>query len=517
MRKRTERGQALFLVLVAMSFFLIGAIGMAVDGSHLYAQRQMAQAAADAGAQAAIMSIFDHTNTTATNPFNPANGSFTCTTTDGRTPCVYAANNGFNTTADTVVVSFPCGTCVPGVSPSPDYPYAFAQVTVTRSVSTTLMRFLGPTASNVKALAVAAIVQNLSPVPIVVLHPTLAGSFSLGGTGNTTKVTICGGPSKSIQVNSNATAAKSGGNAVSIGGNPTIDLSKAGPADDGNCTTGTGADFGVTGGPVSASGIPTWLSPAGTTEHYLQPSSILNDPLENVTPPSRPGTNGTATALANSTNGCPAAPAKPCMLFTPGYYGANWCTVSCNNVATKISGSYYGIAVQNITAVFAPGIYYIDGGGFGNAANGNMLMATGLTDTTTGTSWTGNMLVYNTGTAALVAPFNVGANSNASLVGAPNNSTYQGILFFQDRSTPVQLFHSLGGNGSISLIGTLYMHRLGDWSKYQAVSIGGTPSSTTLIQGEIIVDTLALQGNGSIAMNLNPNLKLPVNQIALVK
>ena len=42
-----EEGQAVILAAVAMSIFLIGAIGLGVDGSHLYAQRQMAQTAAE--------------------------------------------------------------------------------------------------------------------------------------------------------------------------------------------------------------------------------------------------------------------------------------------------------------------------------------------------------------------------------------------------------------------------------------------------------------------------------------
>lgn len=111
----------------------------------------------------------------------------------------------------------------------------------------------------------------------------------------------------------------------------------------------------------------------------------------------------------------------------------------------------------------------------------------------------------------------MGANSNASLVGSPLGSAYLGILFFQDRSTPKQLDHTFGGNGSLSLLGTIYLHRSGNWLQYQGLAIGGTPSSSTLIQGEIIVDTLDLQGNGSIRMNLNPFLLLPINQVALVK
>ena len=77
-----ESGQAVLLVIVGLSIFLIGALGLALDGAQMYAQQQMARAAADAGAQAGILSIYRGTNATAPNPFgtgaNPA--AFTCST-----------------------------------------------------------------------------------------------------------------------------------------------------------------------------------------------------------------------------------------------------------------------------------------------------------------------------------------------------------------------------------------------------------------------------------------------------
>ena len=56
-RRKRETGQAAILLVLAMSVFLLGAVGLAIDGSHLYAERQMAQAAADAAAGAARVAI----------------------------------------------------------------------------------------------------------------------------------------------------------------------------------------------------------------------------------------------------------------------------------------------------------------------------------------------------------------------------------------------------------------------------------------------------------------------------
>ncbi|HEX6773504.1 MAG TPA: pilus assembly protein TadG-related protein, partial [Acidobacteriaceae bacterium] len=152
MRKiRDEEGQALVLVALAMSIFLIGAIGLGIDGSHLYAHRQMAQTAADAAALSAIEDIYEGTYSAGGTGFSIA--AFTCSTSDTRTPCAYAANNGFGTNAnDTVAISFPGS--VPGVSGlAAGFPAELVTAKVSRTVPTTLLRFLGPTSTTVSATA----------------------------------------------------------------------------------------------------------------------------------------------------------------------------------------------------------------------------------------------------------------------------------------------------------------------------------------------------------------------------
>src|SRR5919197_543294 len=109
---KAEKGQAILLVVVAMGILLVGALGLAIDGSQLYAHSQMAQAAADAAAMAGITSMYQGVNNPATNPTTgfATGATFTCSTTDTRLPCRYARMNGFgSTTADTVTVSFAKG------------------------------------------------------------------------------------------------------------------------------------------------------------------------------------------------------------------------------------------------------------------------------------------------------------------------------------------------------------------------------------------------------------------------
>jgi hypothetical protein len=331
-----------------------------------------------------------------------------------------------------------------------------------------------------------------APIPILVTHPFLSGSFSMSGN---PAVTICGGPHRSIQVNSTSSTANS-----SNGNKATIDLSHAGPPDTGNCLTGQGADFGTTGNQTT--------EPFGTftvgNGSWQPKASPIKDPLASVSAPPVPtntGNMGTYKPLADGTSGCPASPKKNCRLYYPGLYTS-------------------GIDGKNSTPVFVPGIYYIQSTqGFDCSANCDIYMATGFTDTYTGTGWSGNTLFYNTGptpTPTTAGPFNLSANGTVNLVGSPTGSTYQGILFFQDRNSAAQS-HTLGGGGQMTLQGTLYFNNTTmTATKYQSLSLQGGPGSGTTIQGEIITGTLSLGGNGSITMNLNSTAAYIVNEIALV-
>jgi hypothetical protein len=526
-KKKSEAGQAVLLVVAAMSVFLLGAVGLAVDGSHLYAQRQAAQAAADAAAQAGIVSIFN-----GTNAGNLASTSdYWCTTTDSTSPCVYARTDGYGVsaassncasttnTSDCIHVEPNAAVTVSKLSPA--FPINLVRVTVTRPVGMTLTKFVGLSKFNVSASATAAIVDVLAPVPIIVTHPTNPGTFAFNGG---VTIQICGGPGRSIQVNSTNSATQ----AIS-GGSNDVDLSRAGPNDPGNCTTGTGAGFGDAGGPTTATplfnlscvnlSLGTCTSP--TDVYYLGGTDAIDDPLAGVPVPPKPPAATPVTGVAASASTaisttyvssgsvtCPSSTAPGgCDFFTPGDYPSG--------ILAKGGNNYQ--------AYFFPGIYYIDSAGFRDGSNGNMAMYPGANaDTSTNGAGSG-MLVYNTGTGV----FKVGSNGSASLVGSDNTSVYKGILLFQDRSAPAHIQkntddHIIGGGGALSLTGTIYINNslatmIADATHYQLVQLQGGGGSGTLLKGEIIVNELLLGGSGTITMNLNPAAVAPVHQIALVQ
>jgi Flp pilus assembly protein TadG len=314
MHRRRNGGQAILVVIAAMSLFLIGALGLAIDGAQMYAHRQMAQTAADAAAQAAMMSISGGTNSTSAYPFgtgaSPA--SFTCSVTDGRTPCVYARDNGFGgTTADTVTVSFPA--TVPGVTlPSVSAPAV--SVTVVRTLKTGLIRFLGPATSSITAKGTAALVSTVSPSCVFALDSSAQNAFQ-ATNGTTVIVNGC-----SITVNSTNSVA------ATINGSSTV--------------TATAIDV-VGGIVVNGGGVANPTPTTGTTP--------VADPFASVPAP--------AVGACNYTN---YNPGFGTWTLNPGVY--------CGGITISNSS----------TAIFNAGTYIIKGGGInftgGSSVTGSGVM-----------------------------------------------------------------------------------------------------------------------------------------------
>jgi hypothetical protein len=293
-------GQAVILIVVAMSILLIGALGLAIDGGQMYAHRQMAQAAADAAAQAGIMNILDGTNATSAHPFGtgtPPIASSVCTTTDARTPCVYARDNGFGgTSSDTVTLSFPA--TVSGVALSSATVPAFA-VTVQRTLKTGLIRFIGAGAtSTITAKATAGLVGTVSPDCVYSLDPSAQNAFQ-ATNGATVALSGC-----AIAVNS------TNSDALTVSGGSIVSASA----------------ITVAGGVSISNGGST--TPAPTTG-----AASAADPLASLPSP--------AVGACNYTN---YSPGWGTWALTPGVY--------CG-----------GINISNgATATFAAGTYIINGG-----------------------------------------------------------------------------------------------------------------------------------------------------------
>jgi hypothetical protein len=390
--------------------------------------------------------------------------------------------------------------------------------------------------TDVRAFAECGVVLAQSPIPILVLHPTASGSLRLDGTPD---ITIYGGPTRGMQVNSSsATAVNTGGD---------IDFSLGGP-------NNTGSDFGVFGASAECCNYN-----GGTTGSWITGTAPIADPLSQLPAPAQPANALASTHVNHGMWGCPRPDAGPnpgCTYYQAGYYPT-------------------GIQIQNETAIFGPGLYYISGGlDLDSNSTVRPAVGVGISDPD---GYAGAMFYMvppyincsgitssvcigsNSGTASACTtpgvnspngcvdsfdttpltlslrceatsqlPGIVPASVNGNVLMAPCYGPYgdplgasnpigvqRGILFFQSRSTATGASGQFGGGGSLLLAGTMYYHQCVtsgadtgtgcSSSAYNAtLSLAGNSGSSTYILGQIIADRLNMNGNPVITMVLNP-------------
>lgn len=371
-RGKKQSGQVMLFVLLGLGIFLIGAMAFAIDLSNMWFNRQSAQTAADAACTAAAMDML----VGATNGTMPSNANFTpsskntydCNSASPLpAPCSYASLNGFSssisqssansgTLGDNVFMDFPAGSTVAGLTlpPTTVTGAPLVRVKIASNFPTWFAGMLkGMSKQSTGATSICAVIEATSPIPILVLNPTISQAFSTQGNPN---VAIIGGPSKSIQVNSSSTTA------TNIGGSADVNLCAGGGTYCGSAM-GTWGSESVLGGFYSSTATCSSNRPAGapactatqTAPQWNSPSAPIADPLASQTAPSIPTTiqTGPYAQAPAGTQGCPLTSGK-CDVYGPGYYPS-------------------GIQVKGGASIFDPGIYYLVGnpgcGGGKNAAS----------------------------------------------------------------------------------------------------------------------------------------------------
>ncbi len=574
-RLRGEAGQALVFVVLALGIFLLGAVGFAVDMANLWFHRQAAQTAADAACTAGAMDLLADASNGTTNQGGftaTAAAGFDCNAHPTYAPCQYAALNGYNSsipvsspsTGNNVYLNLQAAASAPpGVTAPPpallNGIVPFIRVDVLDNTQTFFSSMLsGRGNAAVRAMAVCGLQQAQSPIPIIVLHPTLSGSLSISGTPT---IAVLGGASRSIEVNSSSATA------VSMGGNAGINLECGG-------NSFTGSSLGVWGGPQShtySSGncpgtpIPPTF-PTGGGGFYPGATGSwgsgppIADPFAQIAAPTTTGMT-TYTApyqtipAGQTTNGCPD-PAG-CDEYAAGYYPN-------------------GITVKNKTAIFDPGVYYLNHGlalqansivrpstvtpAAPNNIGGTMFYLTGSPQTPPCSGQSGLVCVGSNSGKSGLTPFNTSlvqcpggpapdpnlglpSTLSGNVLLAPCTGPYgdalgqfRGILFFQDRSSDVG--GGWGGGGGFLLAGSMYFHMCNSsgtgtgCSATVCTNIGscaagtsfgsnfalqGNSGSSSYVLGEIITDTLNMGGTPTINMALNPKAAYNVLKVSLLQ
>ncbi len=565
---RSERGQAAFYLTLVLSIFLIGGVGLAVDMSNLWFHRQSAQNAADAACTAAAMDLVNYANG-GTSPgstgFTPGS-SFNCSTNSSKAVCQYAAFNGYtasgltaNTPSTEVAISFPSSvagvqscsaTPTPSVCTETGFPAtAFVKATVTDRMQTFFIGMVGAGRTiDAGAAATCGAVLSNAPIPLLILDPTRTRTFDLGGTGTVPKIAIYGGPPRSIQVNS------SNSTAVQANGNPIVNLSQGGP-------NLSGSDMGVTGGPSS----PPFVYQGAPPGQYINPASPISDPFALLPVPSPSGlpVNPPPTIVAGQTNGCPEPGTSSCYVYSPGRYtsgicvGKGSCTFKTFTTALFVPGVYYmdGDFTAQAQSCLRPSPQVGDGSGgtffyFNtgtlavDANSGNTTNGCPATLSTTIGTGTGQLQYGVKCTSASQLPANLPGNISGNVLMAPCRGPYgdplltndpigeqHGILFFGNRSANLLSTGQpkFGGGGVAATLGSLYFHYcnsangagLGSSCPTTAytdqLTLQGGSGSTSYIVGNIVTDQLAMGGTPQIVMDLNPNALYYVLKASLLQ
>jgi len=533
-----EQGQAAVSLVLILGLFAFAMMGFAVDLTNMWFHRQAERSAADAACEAGAMDMLAGQSGMSTTGQNFTVGTASnCVEQPTATMCTYANANGYNGTglsasAASNGVSWTFPSTVTNVQTATGNSYM--KVSISENVRTYFMSLVTATKyQTLNASCTCGVVQVKAAAPMVVLHPTMSGSFYYSGGG---ELDIYGGPQRGLQVNSSsATAVQWLASAV-------INLSQGGP-------NATGSDVAIVGGPstIPNNGGSSGYS-GGTTGAWKTSVLAVSDPYGSVAVPASvklvtPSGGTAGTWVGYGVDGCPDhnspayagnGVATNCHEFSPGYYPSG--LVMPNNYSTVIfkPGIYYlngSLTVSGSTTlrVAKPSgyqqtdgvmFYFLTGSlnfsGCTGCLAGNIdnvpttdLTCDGsapLSSLGMGTSIGGNVLWGQCATNGTY--WDTGADTTDSR----GNPGARGLLVFQDHADTTQ--PAFTGSGQLSFSGGLYFHSTtyGD-----LLSLNGGTSSGTYVLGEIVTDQVQLTGSGKIKLALNPVATTNMAKIAILQ
>jgi hypothetical protein len=401
--RKSEAGQAMIFLVLALAIFLLASLAFAIDMGNLWFHRQAAQTTADAACTSAAMDmLYTDTGVGSSGGFT-AGTNFSCggtwdTAASSSAPCVYAAKNmggaASSLTAGRqgydVHFTFPAsfsglqscttGTGAPAICNDPSaVANNFVQVNVDDRAPLFFAGLVsGAKTADVGAQSTCGVVLSNAPIPLLVLDPRNESSMTNNGAFN---IQIVGGPQRSIQVDAASTTA------VSVAGTSgSIDLTHGGP-------NNSGSDFGVTGSEAVVGVFHT----AGSGQ-WIDPAPAISDPFAQIPAPSQPApapaVNYNQTGAAAAAWGCPDT-VNGCDHYHPGYYASG---------ITVKTGKPTGSGATGL-AVFDPGLYYM-GGNLAADSNSCLRPSTATGDGSGGT------LFYFSGTATANVTSNSGTLVN---------------------------------------------------------------------------------------------------------
>ena len=162
-----------------------------------------------------------------------------------------------------------------------------------------------------------------------------------------------------------------------------------------------------------------------------------------------------------------------------------------------------GIHVPNATYTFHAGTYILVGGGLSTQSANSHIASTG------GVTFYNTFGTTTNSTAYPYSGIQIGATSTVSLT-APTSGTYAGVLFFDDRSSPVGTSDNYGGGSTAVYQGIIY-------ARNAAVTMEGNSSVNTAYT-MLIADTISLTGTSGFNNDYSSLLTgSPIQQTVMVE
>jgi hypothetical protein len=433
-------GEKCRIITVLISVTLVASLGVvaiALDGGLLLDNRRSVQAAADAAALAAAEDLYANWS---------KNKGLDASGTAQASALSTAAANGYANDQSTsvVTVTFSPGTYQAGPNAGKVIPAGYVEVIIQLNQKRNFSSIFGSGDLPVKARAVARGWRQASGIGVLLLNPTAKGSLTISGSAG---MIVDGAV---IVDSNNSTAASSSGSAGLT--STTMDIT-------GNYSSSSTSYFRATNYPGQ---LPrTGVAP---TADFL-----AGVPVPDPTKIDNQGNPGTMTTRSLSTY-------KPLSGETlqPGVY------VGGINISSQ----------PNIT--FAPGIYYLQGGGLTMSGGSSSLTANGV-------------MIYN-------GPDSSGSVGKITISGGgtvvqspPTSGTYYGMSIFQDRSSTQTI--TLSGGSGWNFTGTVYAAKA-------HVDVSGGSGAT--MGSQYVSDTLTLSGSSTFN-DINPTTGYAPRDIRLTE
>lgn len=321
-------------------------------------------------------------------------------------------------------------------------PAGYIEVLIQYNASHLFSGVFGAGTTPVPARAVArgqATSASNNAVYILNMTPNVSDVLTLSGSAS---LTVNGG----LQINSSSTSA------LNLSGSASV----------------TATQMTVTPAVVNAlASLTSFLFGSGGTAPVVRSGSSVPDPLRALPAPDPVqlglSTQGTNLIVHSGTT----------VDLYPGVYNGG---IQVHSRAT---------AILHANSDGTPGIYYLNGS--------TGLQVSGSGSVTTATGETAGIMIYNNWSSSNDS-INL-SGSGAVTILAPASGTYRGLSIFQKRGTYSSSGPALNvsATGNLNVSGTVY-------AAYAAVTITGN-SSSNVLGGQLIADTISLSGSASIQIN----------------